>query len=326
MSARRAPLAEPPVWTDGQLETARREAIARFIQEREASGNAPYIAAHAANVPLVEDLFEATDDLLAFDQGVAIASDPERLRVARYLAAPMISADDLDTLTSSRVTKRKRVPMEMARRAAEAIEAVIDPIRFPWLYRTPPRRPTAEERSVAVRWTAGLLAAQEIETGRRGESATRQEAAVADLLTGLTYGQMPARPVNLVGDLANGTFCREAIVAGTKCDVPTRLRDGRLLLIECKVSNSGTNSVKRLIREVAGKAPTWRAAFGRQQITAAVLSGVYTLKSLRDAQAAGVTLFWEYDLGALAGFVSGAELGTRWAEGTPSSGTSSSDS
>lgn len=303
MSARRAPLAEPPVWTDEQLEAARRAAIARFIGERETSGNAPYIAAHAANVPLVEDLFEATDDLLAFDQGVAIASDPERLRVARYLAAPMISADDLDTLTSSRVTKRRRIPIEMARRAAEAIETIIDPIRFPWLYETARRRPTAGERTVAVRWTAGLLAAQEIETGRRGESATRQEAAVAELLAALGYEQAPARPINLVSDLATGTFCREAVVAGTKCDVPTRLRDGRLLLVECKVSNSGTNSVKRLIREVVGKAPAWRAAFGRQQITATVLSGVYTLKSLRDAQAAGVTLFWEYDLDPLAGFV-----------------------
>jgi hypothetical protein len=308
MTAGRA-LAEPPVWADAQLEAARHQAIARFIAEREAAGNAPYLAAHASSMPLVEDLFATTDDLLAFDDGRAIADAPERLRIARYLAAPIVSADDLDTLTSTRVTKRKRIPATMAERAAEAIAAIIDPIRFPWLYETPPRPPSPEERLVAVRWTAGLLAAQDIQTGRRGESATRQEAAVANLLAQEGFGQMPARPIKLVGDLVVGAFCREAPVAGTKCDVPARLRDGRLLLTECKVSNSGTNSVKRLVREVVGKAPTWRRKFGEQQITAAVISGVFTLKSLKDAQVGGVSIFWEHDLTPLAEFVRKATPG-----------------
>ena len=42
-------------------------------------------------------------------------------------------------------------------------------------------------------------------------------------------------------------------VYGAKRDVPVRLRDGRLLAIECKVSNGAKNSWKRLNREIAGR-------------------------------------------------------------------------
>jgi hypothetical protein len=88
-----------------------------------------------------------------------------------------------------------------------------------------------------------------------------------------------------------------------KCDLPVRLRDGRLLLVECKVSNSALNSVKRLNHEVADKARRWRNEFGAQAIALAALSGVYSLKSLLDAQAQGIFIVWEHDLSALAAFL-----------------------
>ena len=48
--------------------------------------------------------------------------------------------------------------------------------------------------------------------------------------------------------------------------------------LECKVSNSSTNSVKRLNNDAAVKAETWRQDFGTVPIVpAAVLSGVYKL-------------------------------------------------
>ena len=170
------------------------------------------------------------------------------------------------------------------------------------------RPPTSEERERAILWTAGLLAAQDIATGRRGESATRQESAVAALLASKGFDQVPARPIALVGDLDPGTFCREASVVGQKCDVPVRLRDGRMLLIECQVSNSGTNSVKRLVREVGGKAPAWRDQIGRGQcFTAAVLAGVYSMKSLTTARdEKGIVVFWEHNLDVLGDFVDAA--------------------
>ena len=88
--------------------------------------------------------------------------------------------------------------------------------------------------------------------------------------------------------------------------MPVGLRDGRFLLTECKVSNSGTNSVKRLNREVGGKAGGWREAFGGRGITAAVLAGVFKLKNLKDAQKDGVAIFWESDLEPLSDFLRAA--------------------
>lgn len=98
-------------------------------------------------------------------------------------------------------------------------------------------------------------------------------------------------------------------MVGAKCDVPVMLYDGRLLLIECKVSNSGLNSIKRLIRETCGKANRWRNELGARAITAAVLSGVFKLVHLRQAQNDyGVTIFWERDLQPLAAFLKSTRL------------------
>lgn len=54
-----------------------------------------------------------------------------------------------------------------------------------------------------------------------------------------------------------------------------RLRDGRLLFIECKVSNSVRNSIKRR-NDVSNKARAWREEFGNRGITA---SSIYLGRS-----------------------------------------------
>lgn len=74
--------------------------------------------------------------------------------------------------------------------------------------------------------------------------------------------------------------------------------------IECKVSNSATNSIKRLNNDAAVKAGAWRNEFGELQVVpAAVLSGVYKLRNLNDAQRTGLTLFWVHDLDRLLEFI-----------------------
>jgi hypothetical protein len=296
-------LATLPAWTDDELERQRREAIAVFIEERMAEGSASYRAYFAANVDLIEQLFADTDDLLAFAGGAALAARPPLLQVARYLAAPAISGDDLDTLAGRAISDRRHLDLELSRLAAEVILAAVDPERFPWLVGTRPRPPSMEERSLAIRWTAGLRAAQQAQMGRRSESADRQEAAVRILLGAHGFEEVARRPITVGGGLEPGEFCRETRVVGRKCDVPARLRDRRFLLVECKVSNSSVNSVKRLNNDVLVKAGVWRQAFGQTAITAAVLAGVYKLTNLRDAQEGGVAIFWEHDLGPLAEFL-----------------------
>ncbi len=242
-----------------ELEARRREVVTAFIAERGKEGSTRYRQASAANRDLVRALFQATDDLLDFSSGAALADSPHLLAIARYLGGPPISGDDLDTLAEARVASRRQLDRDLGSKAAAVIAASVDPERFPWLHERPPRRPTDQERDTALRWTAGLKAAQEIAMGRRSESSARQEAAVRQLLERHGFTEVRARPIDVIGaGLAPGQFSREALVVGTRADVPVGLRDGRLLLIECKVSNSAVNSVKRLNRETGGKAQHWR--------------------------------------------------------------------
>lgn len=74
--------------------------------------------------------------------------------------------------------------------------------------------------------------------------------------------------------------------------------------IECKVSNSSTNSVKRLNNDAAVKAVSWKVDFGlRQVVPSAVLSGVYKLHNLIDAQDSGLAIFWSHDLTPLTQWI-----------------------
>jgi hypothetical protein len=300
----------PPTWDDETLEVYRRQAIADFVRERTEEGARPYREAFAKNLGIVRELFRQTSDLLDLGTGATLATQPELLPSVRYLSGPPVSADDLNTLVGSRVSARKRLDPELARLAATIVEAVLDQERFPWMFVSPRRAPTAAERDLAYRWTAGLQTVEQIKTTRRGDSSRKQERAVGDLLRGHGFTGVRPRPISLLDDLARGEFSRESLVAGTKCDVPVRLRDGRLLLIECKVSNSETNSVKRLNRECGGKSRVWLAAFGPQAIPAAVLAGVFKLKNLSDAQRSDhvtiFTIFWEGDLTALGEFLDAA--------------------
>jgi len=73
---------------------------------------------------------------------------------------------------------------------------------------------------------------------------------------------------------------------------------------ECKVSNSSTNSVKRLNNDAAQKAVRWRQDFGELGVVpAAVLSGVFNVGNLESAQRRGLTIFWAHSLEELTSFV-----------------------
>lgn len=296
----------PPIWDDDTLDQNRLVAIEQFIAYRSAEGGSQYRDAFVTNLAKVRGLFEATSNLLTFGTGEALADSPSSIHVARYLSGPPISEDDLDTLAGTSIAKRRRLGRDLGRKAAAVILAALDRERFPWLFETPSRTPTPAELDVAARWTAGLQTAQEVQKGRRKESSARQELAVEELLTSHQFTKVPRKRIEVTGGLDPGTFCRETAVDGMKCDIPIGLHDKRLLLIECKVSNSALNSVKRLNRETAGKAGHWSSRFGVRAITGAVLAGVFRLTNLKTAQQAGVTIFWEHDLAPLASFLANA--------------------
>lgn len=113
---------------------------------------------------------------------------------------------------------------------------------------------------------------------------------------GLT--QVPARLIRTHLNFPKpGEFCGESQIIKSKADLVVGLWDNRILAIECKVSNSKVNSVKRIKREAATKASRWTADFGKQQIVpAAVIAGVYHPPNLYEAQEDGLTIWWSHDI------------------------------
>ena len=159
--------------------------------------------------------------------------------------------------------------------------------------------------------TTALLAMRRLETLRRNAVKTRQEALVAEQLQAAKFDLVATRTIRTLSDApAAGQFCRESTLGNRKADFVIGLFDGRTMPLECKVSNSSTNSVKRLNNDAAVKAEVWRQDFGTVQIVpAAVLSGVYKLHNLLDAQNRGLALFWAHDLGALVDWLRQTKTG-----------------
>jgi hypothetical protein len=242
---------------------------------------------------------ELTDNLLNLD-GQAFLFDPTLWRILRYVCAPPVSEEDLWTLVGQ---KFKTVPAGLSDDTAEVIREVLDPVRFSWVAEN--RTPNQTERESAIMATTALLALELLRTRRRGTASKRQEAEVAEALEGIGYILDAKRgDIDVLDVLERGHFSKERKVAGAKCDVPIRLKDGRLLAIECKVSNGPKNSWKRLIRECGGKSETWRQHFGTQVMTVAVLAGSFDLSCLERAQNMdGLWVFWQHDLKALTDFV-----------------------
>lgn len=123
----------------------------------------------------------------------------------------------------------------------------------------------------------------------------------------LAAGSMP--PPTLAQAPQPGEFSREAALAGRKADLIVGLWDHRVMPIECKVSNSSINSIKRLNNDAAAKAEAWLTDLGKVQIVpVAVLSGVYGLHSLESAQRRGLTLSWAHRLSDLTAWIERTRL------------------
>lgn len=295
---RRKSFAAPPKWTTAQLKTSRDHAEQAFREAWRAEGPGAVQRVCAELWPQVESLMLETDSLRRIN-GDVFRADPDLWQLLRYVCAPVLSEENFWTLVGS--PKSKRVSEKYADDAAEVIVPVIDPVRFPWVAEA--RNPTALESHAAVLATVVLLAAQRVGTTARSGASRRQEAAVAAVLEDAGYEVDPSNArIAVIDDIARGRYSAERRVADAKCDVPVRLRDGRLLAIECKVSIGPKNGWKRINRETGGKADQWRLVFGQNMITAVVIDGVFDLGCLDQAQEKMV-VFWEREIDALSEFL-----------------------
>lgn len=297
----------PPQWTKSELAEAAATSSSLFRAERLASSGAweqQYALARAK----FEKLFDLLGNLApgGVDETQIKATYTKGLGEAfRYLAGPPISDDDLRILAEVESIAPNVLAKddESLRKVFEVIFTVIDPHRFPWITTGAP--PTEQQREAALLASSVLLAAQRIATERRNDGKTAQESRVKTYLTTLGFSETPAATITtIVKGPGPMQFCSECMLGGRKADVVVRLHDTRLLAIECKVSNSATNSVKRLNNDAAVKAVYWLKEFGTAQVVpAAALAGVYKVLNLEQAQARGLSIFWSHDLDALGAFI-----------------------
>jgi len=295
----------PPRWTDEQLQVGIEVATGIFRRERMHEPLKSYLDAFAHYEGFIGKLLTASADLMEIDRrATEVLTNPNFLEAFRYFAGPPLSADDLRTLSEGVLSPgHLRKDPAMVRRIVDIVRMGLDRRRFPWI--SEDREPTADERAAAVLASAALMAARSVGTARRHEGKEAQELLVANTLSGAGLIRVDTRAISTL-DLAPhaGEFCRESVLGSRKADIVVRLWDHRLMPIECKVSNSALNSIKRLNNDAAVKAETWTKDFGTRNIVpAAVLSGVYKLRHLSDVQQRGLALFWAHDLHALVSWI-----------------------
>jgi hypothetical protein len=300
---------QPRQWTLDELGTDAAAAADAFRRQRLDEPLGLYTSFFEVFCPVFRSLVAQLPTLRRDESALPDLMTTDNARTAfRYLGAPPISEDDLKTLAESTLTPGKlRDDPEEARRVRDTVLHIIDPHRFPWIRedRAPPER----ELDIAIVASAALVAAQKVQTRRRSDAKKQQESRVKALLKERGFAEVARRDINLLDDAPEpGEFCPESKLGDTKADVVVRLRDRRVMSIECKVSNSEVNSFKRVNHEAAGKAQKWLRAFGAAGVVpAAVLGGVFKPANLQTAQASGLALYWQHRLTDLSQFLGAAD-------------------
>lgn len=305
-----SPMLAPTRWTAEQLETHRLEAVELFRQERLSEPLESYLEIFDKVRGNVEDLLEMTVDLREIELLTEEAfRDQGMLDSFRYLAGPPISFDDLKSLMDAKSLSPKALKAnpELVPRLVQTVLAGLDRRRFPWV--TEQREPGEGEREAAIIASAALIAVQRLATSRRHEGKTQQEERVREALIGLGFTKITRPKGQGISNLRlapqEGQFCDEVKLGPRKADIVVGLWDGRTMAIECKVSNSFLNSIKRLNNDAEVKARQWLVAFGEDQVVpVAVLSGLFHLDKLEQAQHRGLTLYWAHRLGELTDWIS----------------------
>ncbi len=299
---------ELPTWTKDQLHSDVQRAIASFRQKRLGEPLTVWKQVYFKRRHMVRAVFKELGfrrPELIHSRHIAAIYAKQMGDVLRYLCAPPISLDDLKTLTSSTLSvKALRKSPYQARAVLRVLLTTLDPTRFSWVKAG--LRPSSSEWRAAIVATSALMASQAVATFRRTTGKNEQEQAIKDYLKDV-HGLVEEMPRKIVtpGDAPpQGSFCGESEVRGEKADIVVSLFDGRLLLIECKVSNSAINSVKRVVHEAAGKAAEWTKQLGAGYVVpAAALTGVFKARNLIQAQAKGLNLIWAHRLDDLGAFI-----------------------
>ncbi|MEM6459470.1 MAG: XamI family restriction endonuclease [Planctomycetota bacterium] len=261
---------------------------------------------HAALDEVAADFARKLKD--AFGDGSltdAIAESGAIVELLRQLTAPPLSQDQFKLLCPawSKGTEKsgRAIANVKAKQIADVIERWIDPRILDGL-----RNGRIGEVAAGPIY---ILARQKFETDRRTAAARGQELAVVALLEELGYEPADLREIDQPWTVGSGRYMHKTTFRGAaqstaEVDVAVGLAGGRLLALECKVSNDATNSIKR-VNDVLKKRESWEKGYGGVLTTGAVLSGVIAPRDVLRLASQGVCVFFSHDLDGLRQYLSG---------------------
>ncbi|MDQ4039092.1 MAG: XamI family restriction endonuclease, partial [Actinomycetota bacterium] len=198
----------PPRWTSDQFERGVAKAIEVFRDERLNEAREDYTSHFDDAQSAVEDLLELTVDLTEL-RANGHAALTRYYEATRYLTAPPISHDDLQTLSG--VAARFQRTADGWPPTIDTVIELIDRQRFPWLIQN--RQPTEAEKRAAVLATAAQVAARRVLTARANEAKSAQEQVVKDSLLGAGFAEVEPRTINTMRSAPGpGEFCGECML------------------------------------------------------------------------------------------------------------------
>ncbi len=137
----------PPRWTLEQFTDSVARGIEVFRIERLNEAREDYASHFDEARSAIEDLLELSTDLTTIERtGRAAIVDSGYLEALRYVAAPPVSFDDLETLSGVKASEFEADGKWQS--VVATVLAIVDTYRFPWLVRS--REPTETERHAAI--------------------------------------------------------------------------------------------------------------------------------------------------------------------------------
>lgn len=296
-------------WTFAEIKADCAKAKADFRARRTAGPLNDYLLEFPSAKAAADDIVANLARILATpaDQELLakIVGDPARFTALRYLAAPPISEDDLDTLLGSSLSATAlRTNAVLANELIGLLKLSLDPKRFPWM--ATGKRPTATQLGAAKLASAVAAAIARVQTRRRGDEKEALEREIEVLLQDLGWSKV-SRPRTAVTLLADGPkageYTQHCTLGSDNVDFVIGLKRGRTLALEAKASNSEINSRKRLNKEVVVDAQHLQSHFGTQVVSAAALRGVFKSDYVDAAQSTPLVIFWGHRLNDLKAFL-----------------------
>lgn len=303
----------PAVWSDEELAEQAQKSLDAFVDRRLQEPRDRYLLHLAQRRAAIFRLFKMLSDVDPQspdpDMVRTIMFDPALLGALRYVAGPPVSEDDLGVLvtrSTARLTKNRLKQDDLlAASVLRLICGMADPLRFPWIDRR--TKPTPHELKQAVRATTALHAAQTMQTERRGYGRAVERVLQAKLIE-LGYEAVTGPPGNRISAPAGWpvarTFYNECTLYERKADLLIGLTSGRIVAVEAKDSSSAINSIKRVLNDTAAKAKHWSNKAGEGVVPVALLSGVFSIRNLKSAQASGLYLVWTHELDSFIDWLS----------------------